>query len=206
MGVKIVRSIIALCRKFHGDLEAARHYLGKALEGLHLVHEDDTKELENPKYIRVIKDPREGFDVEEMYQPNAMIRYVEPRGGKGAVGVWQFIDYMWEVDADECRFGMSRYHKKTCWSGYKYKYWSWKSLCKVPVDLFKNDAEINAIAIYAEGELATGDDSQVFEREYSAILIQAAVRRFLLLRKALCPPDGVLYRIAKNKFEHQVVF
>eukprot|EP01033_Poteriospumella_lacustris_P007084 gene7084-5097_t len=103
-----------------------------------------------------------------------------------------WIEYMWEVDLDAGRFGMG-----TTGTGTVLTYWSWRALYLMTAADWLEDAE-DHLRYWRDGYVIS---KTPYDRTYKAILIQATIRRFLALRRALQPPDGYLFHKAKREFE-----
>jgi hypothetical protein len=99
---------------------------------------------------------------------------------------------MWEVDVDGGRMGMG-----TSTSREIFHYWPWKALYLLPSKSFEEEGEMHEQKL-EEGYLIS---RTMFEKEYQATIIQAYVRRFLAIKRAVRPPDGIFFLAAKRKFE-----
>ena len=224
MGVATVKVLINLCKQFKGNVTLARLYLRDLLEPLversnkwckgnrescatTPVIEDDHGEIDESKLKTMNESSNQhyiiwkhlslGFQIDQMKLRKAVIEYeVEPSSTPPmSDGTW--IQYMWEVDLDEGRFGMG-----TCHSGDVFVYWPWKALYLMPADQWEEDAKLH---IQSYIRLRVGyfifSTPTPFERKYKVILIQAYVRRFLAKARAMKPPNGLFYFKAKRKFE-----
>ena len=150
-------------------------------------------ESSNQHYI-IWKHLSRGFQLDQLKLPKAVIKYVaEPANTPPTVNRLRTgIEYMWEVDLDEGRFGMG-----TGYSGNVFVYWPWKALYLMPVEQWNEDAEMHIEQL--EGGYYISNTP--FEWKYKVILIQAYVRRFLAKARAMKPPNGLFYVKAKRQFE-----
>lgn len=102
------------------------------------------------------------------------------------------IEYMWEVDLDAGRFGMG-----TWCTGKSLAYWTWKALYLISAEDWLHEAE-DHLRYWRDGYEIS---KTTYDKIYKAILIQAAIRRFLAIRRALQPPHGYLFHKARREFE-----
>ncbi len=218
MGMATVKVLINLCKQFKGNATLARLYLRDLFKPLversnqwhcdksesrdttpmveildYYGEIDESKlktlnESSNQHYI-IWKHQSRGFQIDQLKLPKGVIEYeVEP---SSTPPNGRCIDYMWEVDLDEGRFGMGTGDR-----GNVFVYWPWKALYLMPVERWNEDAEMY-IEKLKEGYISITP----FERMYKVILIQAYVRRFLAKARAMKPPNGLFYVKAKRKFE-----
>ncbi len=215
MGVKNAEVIKQLCKMFNGNIGLAKEHLGKLMEnivfkrtaggkmGLWKVKNRD--ELSNEavkvtpedtkKYKTILESTSEGFDIVAMARPNVMILCEDilyPESGAIPESDGIFIEYLWEVDIDGGTFGMGMSESDSIFIRLP-----WKALYLLPIKEFEKDAnfreeKLNEGYVFGQGS---------FHRIYNIILLQAYVRRYLTIRKALLPPNGYLYLKAKRQFQ-----
>ena len=193
MGVANMEVLRKLCKDFNGNVALARQHLRTLFEALVARSKEATFDKEgspSSNVFRIWKYTHDGFSLAEMNDSSSVV-------GLGAASMNPpqanpSIEYMWEVDLDAGRFGMG-----TTRTGTVSTYWSWKALYLLTAAHWLQDAETHE---------RYWDDGYVISRTpydltYKAILIQATIRRFLALRRALRPPDGILFHKAKREFE-----
>eukprot|EP01033_Poteriospumella_lacustris_P016801 gene16801-12020_t len=122
-----------------------------------------------------------------MSDSRSIVDFAETSTEPPEADIW--IEYMWEVDLDAGRFGMGTTLVLT--------YWSWRALYLMTAADWRQDAETHERYWIDGYEIR----KTLYDRTYKAILIQATIRRFLALRRALRPPDGYLFHKAKREFE-----
>jgi hypothetical protein len=104
------------------------------------------------------------------------------------VGIdWQ-IEFLWEIDIDNMTFAMvDKYSHRIVWS--------WKFLQLI------GDVWLSCAKKYNRA-----NNNKVMDGVQETTIVrcvtklQACVRRFLEIRRALQPPNGILYRMAQNDF------
>lgn len=102
-------------------------------------------------------------------------------------------DYMWEIDLDAPSLGMG-----VLSSGEVFARWPWRALYLQGMKAFVDDAE----AFYYG--MRDGRAIKTYFLPMTAVLtMQSAVRCVLCMRRALAPPEGVLYLIAQRRFEEK---
>ena len=204
MGVNNAKVIKQLCKMFNGNIGLAKEHLGKLMENIVIkctegqmgLKETDTLIPEDTKnYQTILERTSDGFDIAAMALPNVMIvceAILYPQSGEIPESDGIFIEYMWEVDIDAGTFGMG-----IARSHLIFIRWPWKALYLLPIKEFQQDADLR------EQKLRKGYvfRQSSFHRIYNIILLQANVRRYLAIRKALSPPNGYLYLKAKCQFE-----
>jgi hypothetical protein len=182
-----------LCKDFNGNVALARQHLRPLFEALVARSNEATFENKgNPSsnYYRIWEDTHDGFSLAEMSDSRSVIDIAKASTEPPHANAW--VDYMWEVDLDAGRFGMGIYR-----TGTVSTYWSWRALYLMTAADWVKEAETH-VRYWREDSVIS---KTPYDRTYKAILIQAAIRRFLALRRALQPPDGYLFHKAKREFE-----
>eukprot|EP01037_Dinobryon_pediforme_P028385 gene28385-31642_t len=193
MGVANMEVLRKLCKDFNGNVDLARQHLRTLFEALVARSKEATFDEEgNPSsnVFRIWKYTHDGFSLAEMNDSRSVVNFVATSAEPPQAN--PMIEYMWEVDLDAGRFGMG-----TTGTGTVLTYWSWRALYLMTAADWRQDAETHE-RYWIDGYAIS---KTPYDRTYKAILIQATIRRFLALRRALRPPDGYLFHKAKREFE-----
>jgi hypothetical protein len=197
MGVEIANSIKVLCKKFNGNVTLAKEFLKSVLEKIKFMTKKEVEELnfeEKQSYTFILTKANNGFDIEEMSQSDVVVTCysIIPNGCGPPTSSHILIDYMWEVDVDCGRFGMGLGLSREI-----FHYWPWKALYLFSSEAFEEEGELRI----ENWENSMEGNKTPFELEYKATVIQAYVRRFLALKRACSPPQGIFFLREKRKFE-----
>jgi hypothetical protein len=193
MGVANMGVLKKLCKDFNGNVALARQHLRILFEALVARSREATFDEEgNPSsnFVRIWVHTSDGFSLAEMSDSKSVVNIEAVSMEPPQADLW--IEYMWEVDLDAGRFGMGITR-----TGTVLTYWSWRSLYLMTAADWLQDAE-DHLRYWRDGYVIS---KTTYDRTYKAILIQATIRRFLALRRALQPPDGYLFHKAKREFE-----
>jgi hypothetical protein len=97
-----------------------------------------------------------------------------------------FIEYSYEIDLDTGRFGAG--------GNFARFYWSWKELTQMGAGEWEEAAD----------DFFRGDSELLshWKWKFLAVQLSALIRGVAVREKAYIPPDGVLFKLAKKRFEH----
>lgn len=192
MGVMIAEQIAKVVKQHHGYVSEAREHWAGLFANLTFIQQHEVAGAggDTPSHpfhtatYRGIQD--------SLACINAPVILAEVPSSDKPQSDGLFIEYLWEIDLDNGKLGMG-----SSKSGEVWAYWSWKSIYLLGTEAFLEDAEAH------EEGVSTGRIRSAFRFERKVIIAQAQVRRFLCVRQALAPPDGMLYLLAKSRFESQ---
>eukprot|EP01031_Cornospumella_fuschlensis_P027643 gene27643-33383_t len=192
--MSLAKDIKNLCKRFQGNIYLALEHL-RGLVDLVTIISDREVAVEGvvPDTFEgktmIFKSTTGGFLEELERNPaNSFAPCSEPIMMNKPRSDGLFIEYMWEIDLDDARFGFG-----TSNTAEVIYYWPWRALYLLDLYDFQNEAETQHDMIPVR--------NTCYRLVYGIIRIQTAVRRFLAGRKALAPPDGILYLVAKRRFE-----
>ncbi len=188
---------------FNAEYEECEYYLRLYMNHSHTQHYEWPSPEEYVKYSiengykRLLNDDSVclGIPFEELLCDKIVVGVKYPPSNDPAIiNNRSDIDYIWELDVDQGRFGMGNAYSQTI-----FKYWSWRCLYHMTLKDFYVDAQLHY------GALENWDENlhplHSMDIQYKVILIQAQIRRFLAIHHALQPSHGWLYKHAKKEFE-----
>lgn len=193
MGVANMKVLKKLCKDFNGNLALVRQHLRILFDALIARSREATFDEDgnaSSDYVRVWIHTSDGFSLTDMSNSRSVVDFEAASMDIPQADIW--IEYMWEVDLDAGRFGMGTTRTGTVWT-----YWSWRALYLMTEADWLEDAEKH-LRYWSDGYTIS---KTTYDRTYKAILIQATIRRFLAIRRALQPPDGYLFHKARREFE-----
>lgn len=197
MGKEIVEQIFELLKRFHGDLKLACDHWGNLLQQLKIAESEEIPLGERHSF----NDSHSFHDIDGSFNDQSKsVWFLQKPFESITIEVDRiFVEYVWEINLDAGSLAMWQPY-----SGDFKRTWPMKALfCTL---LFSSDF-IHWWVSDAES-LEYPDDhhvrySQAFMGQYCILLMQAHVRRFLAVRKALQPGTGLLYLAAKKRFEER---
>lgn len=195
MGVATVAVLKNLCKEFNGNVTLARLHLRTLFDAV-VTRSAEAKFDANLRgeilsdHVIIWGETCEGFSLIDMKNPRSVVEFEDVTVDRPHADI--FIEYMWEIDLDAGRFGMGTTYSETVLAQ-----WSWKALYLMPLSDWQEEADLHCQA-WRRNKIIIGSR---YTRMLKLILLQAHIRRFLALRRALQPPDGYLFIKAKREFE-----
>lgn len=206
MGYRIAAQLVTLVRSFHGDIRSACAHWGELLSTLKVgrEHEVDFNDDENERPRHPFSDSSVFMNIENALhdQTNPVPFLEEPSTTMMDVDSWtrSYLEYVWEIDLDIGSLSLMEPPVDKI-----SRTWSMKSFylmtmngTNVNLSLWVADAEPQERENEEEEELTYSNSLKVM---YSIVLFQALVRRYLAVKRALEPGTGVLYLVARKRFE-----
>jgi hypothetical protein len=194
LGFAVLVQIVRVIKMHNGRIREALEYWRKLF----------TKVLEKELSEDVMFRRMNVFELEaEWKNTTAVYEMEESTKPIKSDGTW--IEYIWEIDLDDAKFGMCTISRA------EYYYWSWLQIKTMGAEATAENAEYLHLITYTP-KLEWYDNIEcmlflIYQFNYKSLLVtalQALVRGFLTRRQQFGPPNGFFYRKPKKHFELQV--
>jgi len=196
MGASIVEQLVALMVRFHGSTRAACDHWGNLLSKITFV-QDNPGAITRQHPINVPQHSFENLEVNLSDSSAPVLLDCPITSDFADLEASVFIEYSWVINLDVGTLSVSR----PCDCDFTQS-WSFKCfyvsivLAKTPISLWVDDAKYE---INEDGR--TVSYTIALKRIHSLAIIQRQARRFLARMRALEPGVGVIFKLAKARFE-----
>jgi hypothetical protein len=180
MGAAIIYQIMEWMKRFEGNTKSVQEFLSSLLQELNFVEGpysyDPTREMHPFGQNHLFEDLEAKLRVTHIPILVEAIQTEDP-----CCNI--MIEYVWIINLEMRTLEMKSWDNEVCWP-WSSLYYQMRSVSVSEwLEIWENETPVN----------------------FGIIKLQASVRRFLFTRRALCPPDGVLYLLAKMRFERSQV-